>query len=105
MDKKLINLLKKLKTCVVNESLGYNDNFEILMNGVDLDYINKVLAENGEEDDPKWLTSFLDIDYMAKDELKGIKSIDDVKEYFESGYFKLSDSEANFVFERIKALN
>lgn len=100
MDKKIINLLQKIKTCVVNESLGYNDNYEILMNDVDLNYINKILAENG-EDDPKWITSFLDIDFMATDELKGFKSIDEIKNYFESRYFKLSDSEAKFVLDKI----
>ena len=101
MDKKIINLLKKLKTCVVNESLGYNDNYEILMNGVDLDYINKILAEN-DEDNPKWLTSFLDIDFMVTDELKDFKSIDEIKNHFEKRYFKLSDSEAKFILDKIK---
>ena len=100
MDKKLINLLQKIKTCVVNESLGYNDNYEILMNDVDLDYINKILAENG-EDDPKWITYFLDIDFMVTDELKGFKTIDEIKNHFEWKYFKLSDSEAKFIFDKI----
>lgn len=100
MDKKLINLLGKLKFCVVNESLGHNDTYEILMNGVDLDYINKILEENG-ENDPKWLESFLDIDYMAKDELEDFKSIDEIKNYFEQRYFKLSDSEAKFILDKI----
>ena len=38
---------------------------------------------------------------MAKDELKDFKTIDEIKSYFERHYFKLSDSEAKFVLDKI----
>lgn len=65
MDNKLIELLKQIKKCVINEACGHNDNYEILMNDVDIDYINQLLDENdaNKEDDPLW---FADIDCLKE---------------------------------------
>lgn len=99
MEKETINLLKNLKRCVINEAFGYNDNFEILMNEVNLDYLNKVLAENG-EDNPEMLARFVDIDWLAQT-FKDVKTIDEFKKQFDNYYCKISDSEAKFLMDKI----
>ena len=99
MEKETINLLKSLKKCVINEAFGCNDNFEILMNEVNLDYLNKVLEENG-EDNPEMLARFVNIDWLTQ-RIGNVKTIDEFKKEFEKYYCKISDSEAKFLMDKI----
>ena len=101
-NKKIVELLKILKKIYVCEMAGFDETFDIVQDA-NMDDLNVFLEENG-VNTLDVLESCYDIEYVMENEFseKGCeKTLEGIKDFFyKSEGIKLSDNEANGIYEK-----
>jgi hypothetical protein len=101
-NSKIVELLKVLKKIYVCEMAGFNESFDLVQDA-NMDDLNAFLEENG-VNPLDVLESCYDIEYVMENEFadKGYKKTPKgIKDYFyKSEGIKLSDNEANGIYEK-----